>query len=65
DIALLHVLANGTLDTSFGGSATGIGRAGLTNVINVVAVAEDPTSRKPVVIATTANNQVGVFRFEP
>ncbi len=65
DIALLHVLANGTLDTSFGGSDAGTGRAGLTTVVNVVAVAEDPTSRKPVVIATTVNNQVGVFRFEP
>lgn len=63
DVGIIHVLANGTLDTSFGNAGTG--HAGLTTVINVVAVAEDPVAQKPIVIATNAAHQVGVFRFEP
>lgn len=63
DIGILHVSADGKLDTTFG--SAGLGAGALSQVVNVIAVAEDPSSNKPVVIATNPSNQVGVFRFEP
>lgn len=61
DIGLIHVQKNGTLDNGFG--TAGIGH-GMQQVVNVVAIARDPISQQPIVMATNGSNQVGFFRFD-
>lgn len=63
DTALMHLSANGTIDTSYGEG--GVARAFFNGGDIPVAALLDPLTKKILVVSRDNAGRVGIFRFEP